>query len=45
MPICIVRLAFGDQYEATDAIREGPGKLKLIFGNSVESFKISEFDF
>ncbi|XP_068323346.1 isocitrate dehydrogenase [NADP]-like [Pyrus communis] len=31
MPICIVRHAFGDQYEATDAIIEGPGKLKMIF--------------
>ncbi|XP_048429667.1 isocitrate dehydrogenase [NADP]-like [Pyrus x bretschneideri] len=31
MPICIGRHAFGDQYEATDAIVEGPGKLKLVF--------------
>ncbi|XP_048429668.1 isocitrate dehydrogenase [NADP]-like [Pyrus x bretschneideri] len=31
MPICIGRHAFGDQYQATDAIIEGPGKLKLVF--------------
>lgn len=31
-PICIGRHAFGDQYRATDAIINGPGKLKMIFG-------------
>ncbi|KAM1122906.1 hypothetical protein FF1_004356 [Malus domestica] len=31
MPICIGRHAFGVQYQATDAIIEGPGKLKLVF--------------
>ncbi|XP_034214204.1 isocitrate dehydrogenase [NADP]-like isoform X2 [Prunus dulcis] len=30
-PICIGRHAFGDQYRATDAIIEGPGKLKMVF--------------
>ncbi|XP_024189106.2 isocitrate dehydrogenase [NADP] isoform X1 [Rosa chinensis] len=30
-PICIGRHAFGDQYQATDAIIKGPGKLKLVF--------------
>lgn len=32
-PICIGRHAFGDQYRATDAVIQGPGKLKLVFGN------------
>lgn len=31
-PICIGRHAFGDQYRATDAIIQGPGKLKMVFG-------------
>ncbi|TQD85219.1 hypothetical protein C1H46_029237 [Malus baccata] len=31
MPTCIGRHVFGDQYRATDAIIEGPGKLKLVF--------------
>ncbi|OIT33151.1 PREDICTED: isocitrate dehydrogenase [NADP]-like [Nicotiana attenuata] len=30
-PICIGRHAFGDQYRATDAIINGPGKLKMVF--------------
>ncbi|KAH9676878.1 peroxisomal NADP dependent isocitrate dehydrogenase [Citrus sinensis] len=30
-PICIGRHAFGDQYRATDAVIQGPGKLKLVF--------------
>ncbi|PON84229.1 Isocitrate dehydrogenase NADP-dependent [Trema orientale] len=30
-PICIGRHAFGDQYRATDAVIEGPGKLKMVF--------------
>jgi len=31
-PICIGRHAFGDQYRATDMIINGPGKLKMVFG-------------
>ncbi|TQD73412.1 hypothetical protein C1H46_041057 [Malus baccata] len=31
MPICIGEHVFGDQYQATDAIIEGLGKLKLVF--------------
>lgn len=31
-PICIGRHAFGDQYRATDAIINGSGKLKMVFG-------------
>ncbi|KAM1916827.1 hypothetical protein ACFX13_036501 [Malus domestica] len=31
MPTCIGRHVFGAQYRATDAIIEGPGKLKLVF--------------
>ncbi|KAF3643042.1 Isocitrate dehydrogenase [NADP] [Capsicum annuum] len=31
-PICIGRHAFGDQYRATDAVIQGAGKLKLVFG-------------
>ncbi|KAB2601773.1 isocitrate dehydrogenase [NADP]-like [Pyrus ussuriensis x Pyrus communis] len=38
MPICIGRHAFGDQYRATDAIIEGPGKLKLVFEWEVYKF-------
>lgn len=30
-PICVGRHAFGDQYRATDAVIQGPGKLKLVF--------------
>ncbi|KAK4346286.1 hypothetical protein RND71_032625 [Anisodus tanguticus] len=30
-PICIGRHAFGDQYRATDAIINGPGKQKMVF--------------
>ncbi|XP_044501161.1 isocitrate dehydrogenase [NADP], chloroplastic/mitochondrial-like isoform X1 [Mangifera indica] len=30
-PICIGRHAFGDQYRATDAVINGPGKLKMVF--------------
>ncbi|KAJ4974564.1 hypothetical protein NE237_007738 [Protea cynaroides] len=30
-PICIGRHAFGDQYNATDTIIKGPGKLKMVF--------------
>lgn len=29
--ICIGRHAFGDQYRATDAVINGPGKLKMVF--------------
>lgn len=38
-PICIGRHAFGDQYRATDAVIQGPGKLKLVFGNIPMSSK------
>ncbi|PRQ45860.1 putative isocitrate dehydrogenase (NADP(+)) [Rosa chinensis] len=37
-PICIGRHAFGDQYQATDAIIKGPGKLKLVFEYEVFNF-------
>ncbi|KAK6128322.1 hypothetical protein DH2020_037936 [Rehmannia glutinosa] len=46
-PICIGRHAFGDQYRATDAIIERPGKLKMIFvpENGDEPLELDVYDF
>ncbi|KAK6153083.1 hypothetical protein DH2020_012722 [Rehmannia glutinosa] len=46
-PICIGRHAFGDQYRATDALIEGPGKLKMIFvpENGDEPLELDVYDF
>ncbi|XP_059450534.1 isocitrate dehydrogenase [NADP], chloroplastic/mitochondrial-like [Corylus avellana] len=46
-PICIGRHAFGDQYRATDAVIEGPGKLKMVFvpedGNTPVELDVFDF--
>jgi isocitrate dehydrogenase len=38
-PICIGRHAFGDQYRATDAVIEGPGKLKMVFSKLIHTHR------
>ncbi|KAJ8626689.1 hypothetical protein MRB53_019996 [Persea americana] len=44
-PICIGRLAFGDQYRATDTVSKGPGKLKMdIFQEVYEAKWKSKFE-
>ncbi|KAH0671627.1 hypothetical protein KY290_026380 [Solanum tuberosum] len=46
-PICIGRHAFGDQYRATDAIINGPGKLKMVFvpENGESPMELDVYDF
>jgi isocitrate dehydrogenase len=46
-PICIGRHAFGDQYEATDFVVEGPGKLTVTFtptdGGELQRYEVYDF--
>lgn len=46
-PIVVGRHAFGDQYRATDAVFDGPGKLEMIFtpkdGGEKQKFEVYEF--
>lgn len=46
-PICIGRHAFGDQYRATDALINGPGKLKMVFvpENGETPMELDVYDF
>ncbi|XP_071713022.1 isocitrate dehydrogenase [NADP] [Rutidosis leptorrhynchoides] len=46
-PICIGRHAFGDQYRATDAVINGPGKLKMVFvpENGETPVELDVYDF
>jgi len=45
-PIIIGRHAFGDQYRATDALVEGPGKLEMVFTPTEgQQQKYEVFDF
>ncbi|KAL6543440.1 hypothetical protein OROHE_010062 [Orobanche hederae] len=46
-PICIGRHAFGDQYQATDTVIKGAGKLKLVFvpERTDESTEFEVFNF
>lgn len=46
-PICIGRHAFGDQYQATDFVTKGPGKLSISFtpeqGGETQEFTVYNF--
>ncbi|KAL6532668.1 hypothetical protein OROHE_014090 [Orobanche hederae] len=46
-PICVGRHAFGDQYQATDTVIKGAGKLKLVFvpEGAAESTEFEVFNF
>lgn len=45
-PICIGRHAFGDQYQATDVVIKGKGKLRLVFeaeGAATQTYEVTNF--
>lgn len=46
-PIVIGRHAFGDQYKATDAVIDRPGKFQMVFtptdGSEAKTFEVYEF--
>ena len=46
-PIVIGRHAFGDQYRATDAVIDGPGKFEIVFtpedGGAEQRFNVFDF--
>lgn len=46
-PIVIGRHAFGDQYKATDAVIDRPGKFQIVFtptdGTEVKTFEVYDF--